>query len=229
MKDKNKSKTNNRFSIPEVYDLIAESFDSKRRHPWKEVIKFIKQLPASSRILDLGCGNARHTRVMLERNFEAIGLDVSYKILQTAKENELSLVKNKLTGLINGDARVLPFKNKVFNSIIMIAVIHHFESIGERMEILQEVKRVLTENGTCLISTWLKTHPRFQKEDLYELVKSGEKNILVPWTLPNGKKINRYYYLFEKEELEALVLQLDFKILNSEISNHNLFLSVKKL
>ena len=228
MNDENKSKTNDRFSIPEVYDLIAESFDSKRRHPWKEVIKFIKQLPASSRILDLGCGNARHTRVLLERNFEVIGLDVSYRILQTAKENELSLVKNKLTSLINSDARVLPFKNKVFDSIIMIAVIHHFGSIVDRIEILREIKRILSENGTCLLSTWLKTHPRFQKEDLYQLVKSGEKDILVPWTLPNGKKINRYYYLFEKEELETLVLQQGFKIINSEISNHNLFLSVKK-
>ena len=228
MTDENNSETKNRFSIPEVYDLIAESFDSKRRHPWKEVIQFIKQLPTTSRILDLGCGNARHTRVMLERNFEVIGLDISYRILQTAKENELSSVKDKLTSLINSDARVLPFRNEVFDHVIMIAVIHHFESIDDRVKILQEIKRILTENGTCLISTWLKTHPRFQKEDLSELVKSGKQDILVPWTLANGKKINRYYYLFEKEELEELVLQLGFKILNSEISNHNLFLSVKK-
>ncbi|MCE7744475.1 MAG: class I SAM-dependent methyltransferase [Candidatus Heimdallarchaeota archaeon] len=228
MTDENNSETKNRFSIPEVYDLIAESFDSKRRHPWKEVIQFIKQLPATSRILDLGCGNARHTRVMLERNFEVIGLDISYRILQTAKENELSSVKDKLTSLINSDARVLPFRNEVFDHVIMIAVIHHFESIDDRVKILQEIKRILTENGTCLISTWLKTHPRFQKEDLSELVKSGKQDILVPWTLANGKKINRYYYLFEKEELEELVLQLGFKILNSEISNHNLFLSVNK-
>jgi len=96
------------------------------------------------------------------------------------------------------------------------------------VEILREIERVLSENGTCLISTWLRTHPRFQKEDLSELVKSGKKDILVPWTLPDGKKINRYYYLFDKEELEAIVLQLEFKILNSEISNHNLFLTVKK-
>ncbi|NPE07607.1 MAG: methyltransferase domain-containing protein [Asgard group archaeon] len=228
MTNENNSKTNNRFSIPKVYDLIAESFDSKRRHPWKEVIQFIKQLPSTNRILDLGCGNARHTSVMLERNFEAIGLDISYRILQAAKENELSLVKDKLTSLINGDARVLPFKNKVFNNVIMIAVLHHFESKDDRLEILREIMRVLTENGTCLISTWLRTHPRFQKEDLSEIVKLGKKDILVPWTLPDGKKINRYYYLFDKEELEAIVLQLDFKILNSEISNHNLFLTVKK-
>ena len=228
MTDENNSKPKNRFSIPKVYDLIAESFDSKRRHPWKEVIQFIKQLPSTNRVLDLGCGNARHTRVMLERNFEVIGLDISYRILQTAKENELSLVKHKLTSLINGDARVLPFKKKTFNNIIMIAVLHHFESKDDRVEILREIKRVLIENGTCLISTWLRTHPRFQKEDLSELVKSGKKDILVPWTLPDGKKINRYYYLFDKEELEAIVLQLEFKILNSEISNHNLFLTVKK-
>lgn len=226
MTDKNNSEK--LISIPEVYDLIAESFDSKRRHPWKEVTNFIQQLPSSSRILDLGCGNARHTRVLLERNFDVIGLDVSYRILQTAKNNELLLVKNKLTSLINGDAIFLPFKREAFHSIIMIAVFHHFKGLGDRILVLREIKRILARKGTCLISTWLKTHPRFEKEDLRELVKSGKKDILVPWTLPSGEKIKRYYYLFEKEELEDLVLTLGFKIINSEISNHNLFLTIKK-
>jgi tRNA (uracil-5-)-methyltransferase TRM9 len=226
MNDKNNSRE--LTSIPEVYDLIAESFDSKRRHPWKEVIHFIQQLPSSSRVLDLGCGNARHTRILLERNLDAIGLDVSYRILQTAKDKELSLVKNRLISLINADALFLPFKNKTFNCIIMIAVFHHFEGLGDRILVLREIKRILTENGICLISTWLKTHPRFEKEDLRELVQSGKKDIIVPWTLPNGKKIKRYYYLFEKEELEDLVLTLGFKIMKSEISNHNLFLTIKK-
>ena len=228
MTDENKLKTNDQFSISEIYDLIAESFDSKRRHPWKEVIQFIDQLKPSERVLDLGCGNARHTRVLLERNFDVVGIDVSFRILQTAKNNELALVKNKLTSLVNGDAIFLPFKKGVFNSIIMIAVFHHFEGLGDRILVLREIQRILAKDGKCLISVWLKTHPRFEKDDLRDLVSGGRKDIIVPWTLPKGKKIKRYYYLFEKEEIENLISTFGFNILNSEISNHNLFLTIQK-
>jgi ubiquinone/menaquinone biosynthesis C-methylase UbiE len=228
MKDKNNSESNEHLTIPEVYDIIAESFDNKRSQPWKEVMQFIEQFPSSSRILDLGCGSARHTKFMLEKNYNVIGLDVSFRILQVANEKRLSLLKNKLTSLVNGDATNLPFKTNSFDNIIMIAVFHHFKSLDDRIAILREIKRILSKGGSCLITTWSKSHPRFEKEDLCEIVRSGKKDIFVPWTLPDGKKINRYYYLFEKEELEAIVLQLDFEILNSEIFNHNLFLTVKK-
>jgi ubiquinone/menaquinone biosynthesis C-methylase UbiE len=227
MTDEKKSTNDNQYSIPEVYDLIAESFDSKRRHPWKEVVHFIDQLRPSERVLDLGCGNARHSRVLLERDFEVVGLDISYKILQTAKNNELISVKDKLVSLVNGDAKLLPFKKNSFNSIIMIAVFHHFEGLEDRDLVLQEIKRIMASKGKCLISVWLKSHPRFEKEDLREIVRGGRKDIIVPWTLPDGKKIKRYYYLFDKDELESLVSTIGFKILKSEISNHNLFLTIQ--
>ncbi len=228
MTDEKKSTTNDQFSIFDVYDLIAESFDSKRKHPWKEVVQFRDQLQPTDRVLDLGCGNARHTKILLEKDFDVVGLDVSYKILQTAKNNELSLVTNKLLGLVNSDAIFLPFKECSFDSIIMIAVFHHFEGLGDRILVLREIKRILVNNGKCLLSIWLKTHPRFEKDDLCDLVQAGRKDIIVPWTLPNGKKIKRYYYLFDKEEIESLVMTLGFKILSSEISNHNLFLIIQK-
>ncbi|NHJ32165.1 MAG: class I SAM-dependent methyltransferase [Asgard group archaeon] len=227
MKDKNNTESKEHLTIPEVYDIIAESFDCKRSRPWKEVMQFIEQFPSSSRILDLGCGSARHTKFMLEKNFTVIGLDISFRILQVANERRLSILRNRLTSLVNGDATNLPFKTNSFDNIIMIAVLHHFESLSDRLEILREIKRILSEGGKCLITTWSKLHPRFEKKDLCELVKSGKKDILVPWTLPNGRKISRYYYLFEKEELEELVSTVGFKIESSVDSRSNIFLTVR--
>lgn len=227
MKDKYNLQSKEHLTIPEVYDIIAESFDYKRSQPWKEVMQFIEQFPSSSRILDLGCGSARHTKFMLEKNYNVIGLDVSFRILQVANEKRLSLLKNKLTSLVNGDATNLPFKTNSFDNIIMIAVFHHFKSLDDRIAILREIKRILSKGGSCLITTWSKSHPRFEKEDLCEIVRSGKKDILVPWTLPNGRKVSRYYYLFEKEELEELVLTAGFKIESSEDSKRNIFLTIK--
>lgn len=227
MKNKTK-KSNIQKPISNVYDSIAESFDSKRTLPWHEVILFSRQIAQDNKVLDLGCGNGRHTRILLEKNLETFASDISYKILTIAKENQLKQHYNFLSGLINADGALLPFRKNFFDNIIMIAVIHHLESNQLRLKILQEIYRVLNKNGIAFISCWLKSHPRFLKEDLAECIKNGDKDVYIPWNLSNGKKIMRYYYLFNPDELQSLVQQTGFTIVKSEISNHNLFLTIRK-
>ncbi len=229
MKKTKMPKTNNVSpSISEVYDIIAESFDSKRKHPWEEVTTFISKIAPGKFVLDLGSGNGRHSRILIENDIEAIGYDISLNILKTARENELQKVKERIFGLINGDARYLAFRSSSLDGFIMIAVIHHFESDEQRKLVLNEIKRVLRRNGVGLISCWQRTHPRFKKSDLVEQIAKGEKDVYVPWVMPNGEKIERYYYLFDPEELMEIVEEAGLSIIKSEISHHNLFLTVKK-
>jgi ubiquinone/menaquinone biosynthesis C-methylase UbiE len=227
MKDKSK-KFNEQSSISKVYDSIAESFDSKRTFPWNEVILFSKQITKENKVLDLGCGNGRHTRILLEQKLETFASDISYKILTIAKENQLKQFYSSLSGLINADALLLPFRENFFDNIIMIAVIHHIDSNQKRVKILQEIHRILKEEGIAFISCWIRSHPRFIKEDLADFISNGEKEVYIPWNLSDGRKIMRYYYLFDSEELKNLVLQTGFSIVKSEISNHNLFLTIRK-
>ena len=215
-------------SISDIYDKIAESFDSKRKYPWEEVSSFISKINPGEVILDLGSGNGRHSRLLIENNIETICYDISLNILKTARENELKKVRNIIYGIINGDARVLSFKTSSIDGLIMIAVIHHLETNEERITALNEIYRVLKTNGIGLLSCWQRTHPRFMKDDLVEQVSSGDKDIFVPWVMPNGEKIKRYYYLFDPEEIILLVENAGLKIVKSEFSHHNLFLTIKK-
>ncbi|MBD3189215.1 MAG: methyltransferase domain-containing protein [Candidatus Heimdallarchaeota archaeon] len=225
----NQSKnTKQRMPIAEVYDLIAESFDSKRSYPWKEVKKFTKTVEPTELVLDLGCGNGRHTQLLVEREAGAIGLDISYNILKTALENQLNEVKNQLLGMVNADIRALPFKDNQFDKVLMIAVLHHVKKGDARKKTLLELHRILKVGGEALVSCWQRTHPRFKKPDLREKIQQGKKDVIVAWTLPTGKKIPRYYYLFDPEELVTLVNTTHFKISEKYISNHNLFLKITK-
>ncbi|NHJ38959.1 MAG: class I SAM-dependent methyltransferase [Asgard group archaeon] len=226
---RNKTKEiNKKAKISNVYDSIAESFDSKRTFPWQEVITFSKKINKDNKVLDLGCGNGRHTRLLLDQNLETFATDISYKILTIARENQLKQYYNQISGLINADGLQLPFRENYFDNIITIAVIHHLDTNNKRLMLLQEIHRTLKENGIAFISCWMKTHPRFIKEDLAEFIKKGKKDVYIPWNLSNGKKIMRYYYLFDSGELEELILQVGFNIISNEISNHNLFLTIRK-
>ena len=214
-------------SLAKVYDVIAESFDSTRRHPWQEVTEFIANVSPNDLVLDLGSGNGRHTKLLANNARSTIGVDISYNILKLSLSKELAEITRDIT-LVNCDAIKLPFKDNCFAKIISIAVIHHLETKEKRKKVLDEIYRVLNLQGKAQISCWLKSHPRFTKEDLRAAVESGKQDIIVPWTLPSGEKISRYYYLFEIEEIEDLVKETGFTILKSEQSNHNLFLTLIK-
>ncbi len=215
-------------SISKVYDQIAESFDTKRKQPWEDVSEFIETIDENKLTLDLGCGNGRHTRILLEKKIDTIGMDVSFNILKTALENELYSVTPLLTGVINADVSDLSFKDKSFDRIIMIAVFHHLDNLQKRKQALQEIFRIMKSKGRLLISCWLRTHPRFAKEDLKTIIEQGEKDVLVPWTMPDKTKIMRYYYLFEKQEFEDLIKNANFRIISSRESKHNLFIIAEK-
>ncbi|MHA1657485.1 MAG: class I SAM-dependent methyltransferase [Candidatus Heimdallarchaeota archaeon] len=216
-------------SIAEVYNEIAESFNEKRSKPWCEVVEFIKTLPSTEQpILDLGCGNGRHVIALLEHGFTVVAMDVSFKILEIAKARISEKNAGERAWFVNADGTKLPFRKKTFAAIIMIAVIHHLETTEKRKKVLKELAEKLDEEGVAFISCWLRTHPRFKKEDLRGEILAGKKDIYVPWTLSNGKKIMRYYYLFEPEELEQLCKETGLEILVREKAHHNLFLTLRK-
>jgi len=228
MKELSNDNQNQPISMGKVYDQIAESFDTKRKYPWREVIEFIEKLPIESFVLDLGCGNGRHTSQLLERKFSVVSSDISFKILQIALQNELQKYLDEITGVINADGLCLPFNANSFDTILSIAVIHHLPTESDRTIFLKEIYRTLRSNGLVLISCWLRTHPRFSKKDLESDILAGKKDIYVPWTMQDNRKVIRYYYLFDSKELETLAESIGFNVQSSTISNHNLFLILTK-
>ena len=222
------NKDQKNLPISKVYDTIAESFDSTRKYPWKEVEEFIEEIKPNEFILDLGCGNGRHTKLILEKDASTIGVDLSFTILHIALTKTLESCHKMLLGLINADTNFLPFKENSFDKMIMIAVIHHLDSQEKRISALNEIRRTMKRGGLLLISCWLKTHPRFLKDDLAPLIAQNKQDIMVPWTLPNGEKIKRYYYLFEPKEIEELILSSGLIIQSKQITNHNLFIIAQK-
>ena len=227
MPSQKKSQSKN-LPVSKVYDQIAESFDSKRRYPWRDVTEFIATIKQTSFTLGLGSGNGRHTRLLLAKDIDATCIDISYNILKTALENELAPVRHALSGSINADIVKLPFRDTSFDNIITIAVFHHLDTDLKRKQALAEIVRILKKGGRVLLSCWLRTHSRFKKDDLKEEIAQGKKDILVPWKLSETEQILRYYYLFEIEELEQLLQDAQLTIQSSIVSYHNVFIIAQK-
>ncbi|MFX1529875.1 MAG: methyltransferase domain-containing protein [Promethearchaeota archaeon] len=102
-------------------------------------------------ILDLCCGQGRHSIELSRRGFENIyGLDRSRYLIEKARLNA------KKNGILcrfqEGDARKLPYNSDFFDSVMILGnSFGYFESINDDVQVLKEIYRVLKPWGKVLI------------------------------------------------------------------------------
>jgi len=91
------------------------------------------------RVLDLCCGFGRHTLALREQGFDAIGLDLSPELLAHAAQGPgWELLRGRL---LRGDARVLPFAERSFGSLVnLFSSFGYFGEEGDR-QVLREIAR----------------------------------------------------------------------------------------
>lgn len=118
-----------------------------------EVDSFITLLkPAKdSVILDLCCGQGRHTLEFARRGFTKLfGLDRSHYLINRART--INKREGKNVTFKEGDARKLPFATDTFDYVIIAGnSFGYFESLQDDLKVLLEVKRVLKPWGKVLI------------------------------------------------------------------------------
>ena len=96
--------------------------------PTASVVRLARNLQNTSRkgrVLDLGCGEGRHTFLFARAGFESYGLD--YLPLAVEKAREQAKAQELKTGytFIVGDAFLPPFKPQSFDVLIDSGFFHH--------------------------------------------------------------------------------------------------------
>lgn len=101
---------------------------------------------SDGKVLDIGCGDGDFLQKMQGSGFDVYGLDVS------AKAVEITKAKLGLDGssdrICNAELKDCGFKPEQFNLVTMWHVLEH---VYNPREILQEIKRVLGQDGILVI------------------------------------------------------------------------------
>ena len=206
----------------ETYNSISKDWESKRQFYWKPVTQFLSQVTNKQNLLDLGCGGGRHLDLAIELGYNkenCIGCDFS--------EGQLETVKTKGYNTILSDLTKLNIPDKSYDVIICIAAHHHLLIKEDQLTSLKEMRRVLNDSGQILLCNWFP-----QKEYIEKQVKKGkfkfieDQTVKVTYTNDNGNKYDRYYYLFEEDELKNIIQQSGFDITNIEYLNGNCYMSL---
>lgn len=130
-------------------------------------------LKQGDRILDVGCGDGRHSaRACQQPGCAVYALDLDREnALRTSYLLHLMVDSGESSGnyvVLRGDALKLPFRDGRFDKVICTEVLEH---VSDDHQAIGELTRVLKDNGTLAVSV-----PTFLSESIYWRLSSRYHN-----------------------------------------------------
>ena len=111
--------------VYEVYEKIAPHFSNTRYKPWPKIASFLNSQEDGAIVADIGCGNGKYLGV--NPKIQMIGTDRSFNLIGCARE------RNQGFQTFVADSLLLPMRSDSVDSIISIAVVHHFSTDSLRV------------------------------------------------------------------------------------------------
>lgn len=131
--------------ISEGYDhfwgSVANQVDNWADKPRTLRSRALKLIPGSvHNILDLGCGNGEALRALGGRGFSLVGIDISIKGLQKAKQSG---------EVLRADITKMPIREGFFECVLVLDV---FEHVVDKNQFMKEVHRILRDDGLVIMT-----------------------------------------------------------------------------
>jgi len=204
-----------RASVRATYDRIGSHFAKTRANPWPEVEEFLAGRSGAVG-LDVGCGNGRHTELLVECCDRTVGLDASRELLAVAADRPgTDGTDGPEYALVQGDAATLPLAADCVDLAVYVATLHHLPTRAGRLASLDELSRVLAPGGRALVSAWSTTHDRFDADEGFDTT--------VDWTLPGGDVVDRFYHIYDPDEFRTDMTESALDPVSFDVSSGNCY------
>jgi cyclopropane fatty-acyl-phospholipid synthase-like methyltransferase len=133
------------------YDRVADRYAALEamNHQWPRLRRLgalLADLPPSSRVLDVGCGNGLPALAMIARSHTATGIDISAVQSAAAKRNVPA------ADVIHGDVAAQDFPEGSFDAVVAFYVVEHLPR-AEHRPLFARFARWLRPGGHLLFTT----------------------------------------------------------------------------
>lgn len=191
-----------RTHVHGVYEAIAPHFSATRYKPWPAVASFLRAQPPGAVGLDVGCGNGKYLGV--NPDVLMVGSDRSASLIELARHRGKELQEQAkkprnleteggtggegrgapvATEVVVADGLSLPFRERVADFAICVAVIHHLSTRARRQEAIRQLLRCVKAGGPgrtggqVLVYVWALEQGTSRRG----WDEGGEQDLLVPW------------------------------------------------
>ena len=181
----------------ESYEKTIEEYNENygKFVPYDEPTRFMSYLKKEALILDIGCGPAKDAKVFVENGFKVIGFDLSEKMVELARKN-VPGARFRVMDMLD-----LDFEDNGFDGVWARCCFLHLKK-KEIPKALEEAYRVLKKGGVIHVG-----------------IKEGEGERFVSDERYGG--VQKFYSFFHKEELETMLKDAGFTIVESLRHSHD--------
>ncbi len=199
-----------------------------------DMLTSVTGIKPDDRLLDLCCGQGRHSLELAKRGFHHInGVDRSRYLIRLARKRAKALGYS--VSFSEGDARHFRLKDSSIDCAFMMGnSFGYFEREEDDIAVLNNLKRILDSNGTLLLDivdgAWMSQHFEARSWEWIDqnhfvnrerILSSDGKRIISREVITNaeiGVMADQLYAerLYSLEEITAILTSLDF----SEVTHH---------
>lgn len=189
------------------YAEFAESFAQTRGTPQPGFKRLLDYLPQPClQVVDIGCGNGRFGSFLTANieEFSYTGIDFTNSFLEMANvslQGEFLERDISQPGFLEGQGQ--------FDLSVCLATLQHIPGKENRLTVLQEMAKHLSQNGRIFLSNWQFAHSSRQRRKILDWRAAGlhaddvePNDYLLSWQR-NGQGM-RYVHLVDQAEMSWL-------------------------
>jgi len=184
----------------------------------KELMEFIK-LPSNSKILDLACGEGRHSINLNKMGYDVTGVDLSVKNIKNASKYESENLKFKIHDMRK------PFGQKFDLVVNLFTSFGYFDDFKDNLKTLDSIKSSLKKNGLAVIDflniKYLKNNLIHKNTEEIDGIKfhlnRSIKNGFLTKKISFKHELNEYNFEEKVRSLDLIDFKSMFKQSNIEI------------
>lgn len=129
-----------------------ELYDHRNSADAKKIVSLISKtikLPKGSKLLDLACGNGRHSVFFAERGYDVLGIDLSKFLIAEANKklrSDYRAFRKNLRFEI-GDMRRIPQKSEFDLVVNLFSSFGYFDNDRENISVIKSISKSLKNGG----------------------------------------------------------------------------------
>lgn len=190
------------------YNKFNEDKRLTRRHGRVEFITSMKYIHealncySTPKILDIGAGTGKYSIALAEEGFDVTAIELLKCNLNVLKEKSDKKVKAHLGNALN----LSKFEDNSFDVTLLFGPMYHLGSKQEKIQALNEAKRVTKPNGTILVAYVMNEYGvltyAFKEHNAIECVKDGRLD-------------NNFHCIYTEKDLYSFVRLEDIDEINN--------------
>ncbi|MEK6800890.1 MAG: class I SAM-dependent methyltransferase [Nanoarchaeota archaeon] len=199
---------NNEANNIDLWEKVLNELPESYRSWFKDERKFLhKYITKHSKVLEVGCGDGRSIKDIIDITQEVTCIDNEQKAVNDAKLNFKYYSKVKI---LLAEAIDLPLENNSFDFVLCLTTFANFGN--DKYKALEEMKRVLKDEGSIIISVFsekaLEERMKIYKK-LKCVIKEASKNGRVIIETNSGVIVSEQ---FSKKELIEIFNKTNLKV-----------------